>query len=448
MKKHLDEAREAAVARMKVVVNSQPSITFSVIVDDLFGRVSVTLWIQLTAAVDTIVATVRKELAEATAQYWTDVVEVSHAANPDDDDDVLYRTAWKEGIAVAGCERLRLNDRHRNHTGWFIDSAPTEQLWAPDQGPRVVVFHGFKGGAGRTTLLASYALACARRGKRVAVVDMDLDAPGIGWLLGADAAGTTARWGTVDFLLEGIHELPLDDYFHVCARELVTGEGRVEVFPAGELDDAFLSKLARVDLDVRSHVRAHALGTLLERIRKERDPAVILLDGRAGLSPAAGLLLSGIAHLHVLVATSNAQSLRGLERVVRHLGLEQARRRQAQGECIVIQAHVPDSTEAGKIARAHFATHVETYFRDGYYTSDPTEDDRTWSLGDLESEIAPHVPVPISYRMRLAHFDTIDEVAELLVSDPEYADLHRRIDERLGWAAGPSEPNEEEQRNG
>ena len=73
---------------------------------------------------------------------------------------------------------------------------------------------------------------------------------------------------------------------------------------------------------------------------------------RAGLSPGAGLLLSGIAHLHVLVATSKVQSLRGLERVVRHLGFEQARRDLPQRECIVVQALVPDNAEASRSGRA------------------------------------------------------------------------------------------------
>ena len=334
-----------------------------------------------------------------------------------------------------------MNDRHRNHTSWFVrPGRPEEQsCWPRDQGPPVVVFHGYKGGVGRTTLLASYALACARRGQKPVVVDMDLYAPGVGFLLDYD--GATARWGNVVFLLEATHDLPLTDYFHVCARPGVTGDGRAEVFPAGSLDDGYLSKLGRLNLEIRDSVRSHPLWLLLERIRQERAPDVILLDGRAGLSPAAGLLLSGIAHLHVLVGTSNTQSLEGLNRVIRHLGYEQARRELPQRECIVVQAHVPDHVEAAEFARDHFAARVLDFFRDGYYSRERTEEDNTWSLDDLDSAVAPHVPIPISYRERFAHFKNIDEIADDLVSSPEQVRLHQRIDERLG--RGPATDVEE-----
>jgi hypothetical protein len=133
---------------------------------------------------------------------------------------------------------------------------------------------------------------------------------------------------------------------------------------------------------------------------------------------------------------------------VRHLGFEQARRELAQRECVVVQAHVPDSTDVAKTARDHFASYVEEIFRNGYYSRQSTDDDRTWSLDDLESEVAPHVPVPISYRGRLAHFSLIDEVAELLVSDPEYLALHHRIDERLGRLDGQTRSATEDEPRG
>lgn len=442
-RKHLDEARTSAVAVMKSIVAAESELVATTVVDDLFGRISAALWCLERPVADRIRATVKTRLAEACGQYFTGTVLVSASAAPGDDSDLLLRAAWNEGVPVEGTDRLRLNDRYRNHTSWVVGADPRrEQCWRLDAGPPVVVFHGFKGGVGRTTLLASYALACARRGRRVVVVDVDLDAPGAGVLLCSDVDGRTARWGTLDFFLESTENLLLEDYFHICAREKVTREGRVEVFPAGMVNDDYLAKLGRADLEVRTDVRTHALGRLLERIRTERAPDLILLDGRAGLSPAAGLLLSGIAHLHVLVATSNVQSLSGLERVVYHLGFRQARLDIPQRECIIVQAHVPDSVDAAKIARSAFASRVESIFREGYYAREPTEDDRTWSLRDLESEVAPHVPVPISYRSLFAHFSAIDDIADQLVADPDHVALHQRIDERLGLAVEPCEADE------
>lgn len=435
--KHLDEARDGAIDVMTRTASTEPGISAAVIVDDLFGRISITLWLSSPHDSDRIASTIASQLIESCAQYWTGNIAVSDVSTPAVDNDILRQTAWNEGFPVDDSEKIRLNDRYRHHTGWFLGSHD-EQLWPLDDGPPVVSFHGFKGGVGRTTLLASYAIACARRGERVAIIDVDLDAPGVGSLLATDTKGTTARWGTVDFLLEAALQMPLDDYFHVCAREEITGSGRLEVFPTGLLNDTYLAKLARVDLNVRDHINTHPLSKLLQKIRVERSPDVVLLDGRAGLSPAAGLLLSGIAHLHILVATSNGGSLSGLERVVRHLGYEQARRDLPQRECVVIQAHVPDSSEASKNAREYFASRVEEIFRNGYYSRQPTDDDHTWSLDDLGSEIAPHVPIPISYRGRLAHFANIDEVAQLLAEDPEYVELHKRIDERLGRSTGAS----------
>jgi len=415
--KHLDEARASAIASMQSILASHPDIQRAAILDDLFGRISVAVWARASADTDTLRGAIDARMNEECAQYWTKDVWFAEGASPEDK--ALYDLLWNDGVPIDKEDRLRLNDRHRNRIAWFRSVKNMSPLWST--GPLLVVFHSVKGGMGRTTALAAYAIARARRGERVAVVDFDLDAPGIGRLLDADGAGTTARWGVIDFLLEARHDLPLEDYMHTCARSSVTGEGLIEVFPAGRLDNSFLTKLSRVDLEASRDLRTHPLFRLLQRIRDERRPSVILLDCRAGLSPAAGLLLSGVAHLHVLFGNTNAQSLDGLERVVRHLGYAQSSRMLPQAECLVVHAMIPDSAKSGEEARSSFAARIEDIFRDGYYAEESDEENRVWSLEDLASRAAPHVPVPLPYRGEYAFFDSIDQIADPLMRDPAFA---------------------------
>jgi len=44
---------------------------------------------------------------------------------------------------------------------------------------RIITFYSYKGGVGRTLALANIAVLLARRGKRVLMMDWDLEAPGL-----------------------------------------------------------------------------------------------------------------------------------------------------------------------------------------------------------------------------------------------------------------------------
>lgn len=57
---------------------------------------------------------------------------------------------------------------------------------------RVVAVHSFRGGTGKSNTTANVAVAAARRGLRVGVVDTDIQSPGIHVLFGVDQA-TVAR---------------------------------------------------------------------------------------------------------------------------------------------------------------------------------------------------------------------------------------------------------------
>lgn len=426
---HFDEAKQAAVAAVKQWMGTAPQEIRALLILDLLGKLRFALWTHV--GVDT--GSLEETLAANCGPWWTG--EVLQVNKLDGVTQAVYESAWNAARPDVDQSRLRVHDRHRSRTAWFTDVE--SPLWAaPEPGPPIIVFYSFKGGLGRSTILASFAIQRARPGDRVCVVDFDLDSPGVGRLLAADAKGLTARWGVVDFLLEHpMGNVPLADYYHRCDR--VAGAGEVVVFPAGSLDEAYADKLARADMEEAPAARESGLGKLLHRVRDELKPQWILLDARTGISESAGQLLAGIAHLHVLLGTAQDQSWQGLNRVLDRLGKERVVADRAQAEVILVQALVPPG-EAGTLARGAFLARAEREFSERYYAeaSENPDEDKFWDTRDLDSLDAPHVPVPVDYDAKLASFGDIAEVAEALCAGP-YLMIAERIGGRFATETEP-----------
>src|SRR5690606_8331348 len=65
-------------------------------------------------------------------------------------------------------------------------------------GVRIAAFHSYKGGVGRTLHAIALADAVARKGGRVLLIDADLEAPGITWMLAGH--GKRVDFSYEDFL--------------------------------------------------------------------------------------------------------------------------------------------------------------------------------------------------------------------------------------------------------
>jgi len=419
---HFDEAKQAAIADVREWVGGATQDVRAMLIVDLFGKLRLVLW--SSASADT--SKLGEGLASNCGAWWTG--QVLDVNDLDPVTTTIYDSAWDSGRPDEVEPRFRVHDRHRSRTAWF--SGPIEPPWkASEVDPPVIVFYSFKGGLGRSTLLASFAIQRARVGERVCVVDYDLDSPGAGRLLSADAQGLTARWGVVDFLLErSLTGAPLADYFHRCDR--VAAAGEIVVIPAGNLDGEYADKLARIDLEEAPQAHDSGLWKLLTRVRDELKPQWILLDARTGISEPAGQLLSGIAHLHVLLGTTQDQSWQGLSLVLERLGKERVLAERQQAELLLVQAMVPTG-EPGKAAKEIFAARAEEEFDSLYYAAEEGDaDDRFWTLGDKGSQDAPHAPMPLEYDSKLAGFSDITEVADALCSGP-YIPIVERIVSRF-----------------
>lgn len=434
---HFDEARRESIKRISEAIESG-AIDRAVLIDDLFGRLRLVIWPEAGVELEGLTRRINDEMRSSGQQFWTEVIWVA-SSNGDVGvaDQLVYDAAWKAGHEISA--KLRIDDRHRNRTAWF---APfREPPWSPrrrqsdTKSPPIVAFMSFKGGIGRTTALASFALQRARIGERVVVIDFDLDAPGVGTLLATDEVGTVAPWGVIDYMLErSLGDVPLQDYMHYSLQE-VAGNGSIIVFPAGRVNDEYLNKLARLDLELgeaqvgSDGISAHPLELLLQQIRDELEPSWILIDARAGLSPAAGLIMNGLAHLYVLFSTTSEQSFIGLERMVHRLGAERLTTG-AQAECIVVQAMLPENPAVASQSQEIFRARVEEIFRDHYLVADDPKEE-LWALSDIGNNAeAPIVPVEIPYSQQVAFFSSIKDIADTLCQG-HYIDLAKRIQGRF-----------------
>jgi hypothetical protein len=439
--KHFDEAYESALDALRVLVQEE-IIQRAVLIPDLYARIRVIVWpLDKVQVTDEVHKQVAERLAAAAGLFWSGDVWLAPGETRADRE--MFEGTWEESTSVT--PEIHLDERYRSMGVWL--RLPLEPPWQTDDsaeeyGSPIVTFYSFRGGVGRTTALAAFALQRANRGERVAVVDLDLEAPGLDALLSTEE-GISARWGVVDYLLEQplLNNVDLRDYYHL-ANPRLTGAGQVFVIPAGHFDMHYLPKLARVDFSPPPEsapggcTEPHPLECLLRHLRDEFRPHWVLLDSRTGLSEVAGFVLGGFAHLNVLFGTTAESSWQGLHYAVQRLGAERVQRGILQAECLLVQAMVSDNPEVARVAENAFDLRAEDEFREFYYAEDPEdaqapEEDRFWYIRDMESRDAPHVPIPLYYTQRLAFFTSTERVKDILLTSPDYLRLGERIASRF-----------------
>ncbi len=329
-------------------------------------------------------------------------------------------------------------ERRLSKFDWLLES-PGGSAWelGAEGAPAIVTFYSFKGGVGRTTLLTACAwqLAATSPHKKVAVIDLDLEAPGLGPLLAAEADRGVTDF-VVDFLATGAAEVDV-----LPAQALGPEDaGWVDVVPAGRLDLNYLEKLSRLDfagsgglLQEGPRPIAEALRNLLNRFRgKGYD--FILLDARAGLHDIAGLSLHGFAHVDVLVGRASEQGYRGLD-----LTVEALARRRSPEELMTILVHsmVPADEKDAEAEKARFRERAYDIFKRHVY--DPSYDDA--DIPQLDDASGPHAPYSISRHPKLETLDSVGPMRDLFFS-AEYAKVVDRIKELCTITAAAAEETE------
>ncbi|MBI1929889.1 ParA family protein [Candidatus Poribacteria bacterium] len=247
----------------------------------------------------------------------------------------------------------------------------TTTIPQPERKPIFVTFYSFKGGVGRTMALVNAACILAGRGRRVLMIDFDLEAPGLTTLalkqLGVEGEDCPA--GLVDL----IHDVLTDPansaladkenptryaQKYVCSLKIPENlirrdGGKLDLMPCGRLDATYEERLYAINF---AELYAEGIGQPLFKHLKNliRDSGLydyILIDSRTGFSDEGGISTRDLADHIALLMGLNRQNIDGTVRFLTRLkasGWE-------EGEIVFILSPIPIGYEELRAERTAYA---------------------------------------------------------------------------------------------
>ncbi|WP_417798948.1 KGGVGR-motif variant AAA ATPase [Terasakiella pusilla] len=180
----------------------------------------------------------------------------------------------------------------------------------------VVTFYSFKGGVGRSQALVETAAQLSLAGKKVLVVDFDLEAPGLDMMLDA-----RPNKGVVEFVHEFKEKCQTPNIAEFVRTIDVPGdEENIEILlmSAGLADNDYGGKLESIDWqDLYQNWDGYLL---MEDMRAQWEkvfkPDYVLIDSRTGHTDSSGICTRQLPDALVAMGFPNKQNLMGLAGVV------------------------------------------------------------------------------------------------------------------------------------
>lgn len=201
----------------------------------------------------------------------------------------------------------------------------------------IYTFYSYKGGVGRSMAVANVAAFLAQSGKRVLILDWDLEAPGLEKFFEVPQlrlSGSRINTpGIVDLIIGSAESGSV--HWRQCLISVTPDEGpwsssggSLDLICAGQLTSEgkaeYVDRLRELDWDdlfERRHI-----GTQLEMWRDEwiAEFDFVLVDSRTGISDVGSICTILLPDILVLVFTTSWQSVEGISEVIRRARLAQS----------------------------------------------------------------------------------------------------------------------------
>lgn len=307
---------------------------------------------------------------------------------------------------------------------WMVDRLATEANWAciaPEtKGVPRIVFFSIKGGVGRSTALAATAWRLAQEGKRVMVLDLDLESPGLSSALLPPER--QPMYGITDWLIEDLVDNGDVVSESMVATSNLSHDGEIHVVPAHGADHGeYIAKLGRVwmpklHVDGTREAWSSRLDRLMQGLEERVQPDVVLIDSRSGIDEIASACITELgANLILLFSLEGEQTWNGY-RMLFEQWLRAGVAQQIRERLQIVGAIVPELDRVGYLAGLR--EHSYEIFVDTLYDEiAPIKIgevgrrlDGTWQVGGLNEgwsfdeadETAPHHPWGVNWHRSFA----------------------------------------------
>jgi CobQ/CobB/MinD/ParA nucleotide binding domain len=306
---------------------------------------------------------------------------------------------------------------------------------------KTFTFYSYKGGTGRSLLLANAARYLALLGKRVVAVDFDFEAPGLHYKLnisppGKRTADAVPKRGAVDYLLAAFQSdrPPKSLLDYVVPVPLPRGtEGALHLMPAGSAPtgDYWKALTALLRQDPFTDPEGSGIAACLElkaRIEEELRADFLLMDSRTGVTELAGVTTTVLADKVVCLMLANRESQTGARAVLRSLRHAPRLPGQPPVEIIPVLSRVPDRDES-KVREAL------SFFNEPGPTPEDTLAFKEIFVLRVDPDLARgeklHVGSGESQSQSPLHQDYFDLLIQLVEADPAQAAATARRQEAV-----------------
>jgi len=183
-----------------------------------------------------------------------------------------------------------------------------------------VTFYSYKGGVGRTMALANVAAMLAKDGRRVLLIDFDLEAPGLDEFEGLGCA--KGHPGVVEYVTEYLASgkaPPIASFVRECIPASTHLRGKLWFMPSGKKDQQYNRDRARINWTelYDKYDGERFIENWKADVERTYAPDYVLVDSRTGLTDVGGICTLHLPQLVVLLYSLNGQNIHGIAGVAR-----------------------------------------------------------------------------------------------------------------------------------